>query len=192
MEYFRIYVWHAISGECLRLRGCKQVHQLHSFEQYCHAHHSDMPCLQSQHTEYVLWYAWFRHSSARNRNSNDLKLQDFIVSWKSLGQICSAPVILNRNLSLCDPRMLRSTSLIEGLVYVLHTKLIISARTSSFVNILFASYPNVFGACTFERRTNITSTTYASLVSGLPLVTFASSFCTSYSCICFVLGATDM
>ena len=183
-----MYVWHAISGECPRLRGCKHVHQLHSLEQYCHAHHSDMPCLQSQHTKYVFWYAWFRHSSARTRNSNDLNLQDFILSWKSLGQICSAPVIL----TLCDPRMLRSTSLIEGVVYVLHTKSILSARAISFVNILFASYPNVFGACTFERRTNITSTTYASLVSGLPLVTFASNLCISYSCKCFVLSAIDM
>ena len=42
------------------------------------------------------------HPSARNRNSDDLKLQDSIVPWKSFGQICSARVIVNRNLSLCD------------------------------------------------------------------------------------------
>ena len=58
-----------------------------------------------------------------------------------MGQICSAPVILNRNISLCDQRMLRSTSLIEGLLYVLHTKSILSARAIRFVNSFLVLVP---------------------------------------------------
>ena len=73
--------------------------------------------------------------------------------------------------------MLRSTALIEGLVYVSQTKSILSARARSFVYILFASSPNVFLACSYKQRKNIAYTTYVSLISGLPLVTFSSNLC---------------
>ena len=81
---------------------------------------------------------------------------------------------------------------IEGLVYESHTKSIHSARASGFVDIHFASYPNVFGACTCELRKKHCIHDMCIVVKWIANCYFLLQFMHAFGFICFVQGAIDM